>query len=115
VNLQVSYIPPPIGKPYGESNVAGDLLIPLVAGIIGLGVLGQVLAARLRDPSIIFFLLVGLIIGRPGFGIVTNASFGDALQQLSASQLRSSCLREPSTWSLSGFKQRHVRLSALLR
>jgi NhaP-type Na+/H+ or K+/H+ antiporter len=59
--------------------VAGDLLIPLVAGIIGLGVLAQVLAARLRIPSIIFFLLVGLIIGRPGLGIVTNASFGDAL------------------------------------
>lgn len=37
------------------------------------------LAVRLRIPSIIFFVLVGLIIGRLGPGIVTNASFGDAL------------------------------------
>jgi NhaP-type Na+/H+ or K+/H+ antiporter len=59
--------------------VAGDLLIPLVAGIIGLGVLAQVLAARLQVPSIIFFLFVGVVIGRPGLGIVTSETFGEAL------------------------------------
>jgi len=59
--------------------VAEELLIPLVAGIIGLGVLAQVLAARLRVPSIIFFLFVGVIIGRPGLGLVTSETFGDAL------------------------------------
>jgi len=59
--------------------VAQEFLIPLVAGIIGLGVLAQILAARLRVPSIIFFLLVGVIIGRPGLGIVTSESFGDSL------------------------------------
>jgi NhaP-type Na+/H+ or K+/H+ antiporter len=59
--------------------VAGDLLIPLVAGIICLGVLAQVLAARLRVPSIIFFLLVGVVIGRPGLGVVTSETFGEAL------------------------------------
>jgi len=59
--------------------VAQELLIPLVAGIIALGVLAQVLAAKLRLPSIIFFLLVGVIIGRPGLGIVTSESFGDSL------------------------------------
>jgi len=59
--------------------VVQELLIPLVAGIIVLGVLAQVLAARLRVPSIIFFLLVGVVIGRPGLGLVTSESFGDSL------------------------------------
>mgnify|MGYP002277101424 FL=1 len=59
--------------------MAGDLLIPLVAGIICLGVLAQVLAARLQVPSIIFFLLVGVVIGRPGLGVVTSETFGEAL------------------------------------
>ena len=61
--------------------VAGSsgLLIPLVAGIIGLGVIAQVLAARLQVPSIIFYLLVGVIIGQPGLGIIGRGTFGDAL------------------------------------
>ncbi|QAU14499.1 potassium transporter (plasmid) [Halorubrum sp. BOL3-1] len=59
--------------------MAQELLIPLVAGIIGLGVLAQILAARLRVPSIIFFLLVGVVIGRPGLGLVTSQSFGNSL------------------------------------
>jgi NhaP-type Na+/H+ or K+/H+ antiporter len=59
--------------------VAEEFLIPLVAGIIGLGVLAQILAARLRVPSIIFFLLVGVIIGQPGLGLVTTETFGDAM------------------------------------
>jgi len=56
-----------------------ELLIPLVAGILGLGILAQVLAARLRVPSIIFYLLVGVVIGRPGLGWVTSETFGEAL------------------------------------
>ncbi|WP_436925995.1 cation:proton antiporter domain-containing protein [Halosimplex amylolyticum] len=56
-----------------------ELLIPLVAGIIGLGILAQLLAARLQVPSIIFYLLVGVIIGRPGLGWVTSETFGEAL------------------------------------
>ncbi|MXR51793.1 NAD(P)-binding domain-containing protein [Halovenus sp. WSH3] len=59
--------------------MAGDILIPLVAGIIALGVLAQLVAARLQVPSIIFFLFVGVVIGRPGLGLVTNDSFGTAL------------------------------------
>ncbi|MDS0281817.1 cation:proton antiporter [Haloarcula onubensis] len=58
---------------------SSGLLIPLVAGIIGLGVLAQVLAARLQVPSIIFYLLVGVIIGQPGLGIVGRGTFGNAL------------------------------------
>jgi len=61
--------------------VAGSsgLLIPLVAGIIGLGVAAQVLAARLQVPSIIFYLLVGVTIGQPGLGIIGRGTFGNAL------------------------------------
>jgi len=64
--------------------VAGSsgILIPLVAGIIGLGVLAQVLAARLRVPSIIFYLLVGVIIGQPGLDIIGDGTFGGALSAI---------------------------------
>ncbi|WP_424001878.1 cation:proton antiporter [Haloarcula salina] len=61
---------------------SSTLLIPLVAGIIGLGVLAQVLAARLRVPSIIFYLLVGVVIGQPGLGIITSGTFGGALSAI---------------------------------
>ena len=61
---------------------SSELLIPLVAGIIGLGVLAQVLAARLRVPSIIFYLLVGVIIGQPGLGIIGDGTFGGALSAI---------------------------------
>nr|WP_206043503.1 cation:proton antiporter [Haloarcula rubripromontorii] len=57
-------------------------MIPLVAGIIGLGVLAQVLAARLRVPSIIFYLLVGVIIGQPGLDIIGDGTFGGALSAI---------------------------------
>ena len=58
---------------------SSGLLIPLVAGIIGLGVLAQILAARLQVPSIIFYLLVGVTIGQPGLGIIGRGTFGNAL------------------------------------
>ncbi|MFC7248843.1 cation:proton antiporter [Halomicroarcula sp. GCM10025324] len=61
---------------------SSQLLIPLVAGIIGLGVLAQLLAARLRVPSIIFYLLVGVLIGQPGLGLVTDTTFGGALSAI---------------------------------
>ncbi|WP_276273738.1 cation:proton antiporter [Haloarcula litorea] len=61
---------------------SSGLLIPLVAGIIGLGVVAQVLAARIRVPSIIFYLLVGVVIGQPGLGIVTSETFGGALSAI---------------------------------
>ncbi|GCF13630.1 potassium transporter [Haloarcula mannanilytica] len=61
---------------------SSGLLIPLVAGIIGLGVLAQVLAARLRVPSIIFYLLVGVIIGQPGLRIIGDGTFGGALSAI---------------------------------
>ena len=59
--------------------MAEGLIIPLVAGIIAIGVLSQLVAARLQVPSIIFFLFAGVIIGRPGLEIVTSETFGTAL------------------------------------
>ncbi len=56
-----------------------DFIIVLVAGIIALGVVAQVLAARLKIPNIIFYLIVGVVIGQPGLGIVTNETFGSVL------------------------------------
>ena len=61
---------------------SSEILIPLVAGIIGLGVLAQVLAARLQVPSIIFYLLVGVIIGQPGLGIIGDGTFGGSLSAI---------------------------------
>jgi len=59
--------------------VAASNLIALVAAIIGLGVIAQVLAARFQVPSIIFLIAAGIAIGPEGLGLVTPASFGDAL------------------------------------
>jgi len=54
-------------------------LIPLVALIIGLGVIAQVLSDRLRIPSVLFLLLTGIAIGSEGARIITLDSFGGAL------------------------------------
>jgi len=62
--------------------MASTDIILLVAGIIGIGVLAQVLADRLQVPSIIFYIATGLVIGRPGLGLVTVETFGDALQPI---------------------------------
>jgi NhaP-type Na+/H+ or K+/H+ antiporter len=53
---------------------AGSNIILLVAGIIALGVGGQLLADRFKLPSIIFYLAVGLTLG-PGTGIITRSTF----------------------------------------
>jgi NhaP-type Na+/H+ or K+/H+ antiporter len=59
--------------------MASTDIILLVAGIIGIGVMAQLLADRLQVPSIIFYIGTGLVIGRPGLGLVTVETFGDAL------------------------------------
>ncbi|SDN00370.1 NhaP-type Na+/H+ or K+/H+ antiporter [Halogranum gelatinilyticum] len=68
------------------AEAAGNL-IPLVAAIIGVGVISQVLADRLQVPSIIFLITAGILMGPEGIGnwlpfidpIVTPESFGSAL------------------------------------
>jgi NhaP-type Na+/H+ or K+/H+ antiporter len=59
--------------------MASTDLILLVAGIIGIGVLAQLLADRLQVPTIIFYIGTGLVIGQPGLGLITVETFGEAL------------------------------------
>lgn len=60
------------------AEAAGNL-IPLVAAIIGIGVVSQVLADRLQVPSIIFLITAGILLGPEVLGVVTPESFGNAL------------------------------------
>jgi len=55
------------------------LLLPAVVTILGIGVAAQVVADRLRVPSVLFLLLGGLVIGPAGIGLVTLTTFGGAL------------------------------------
>jgi NhaP-type Na+/H+ or K+/H+ antiporter len=66
--------------------MAATELILLVAGIIAIGVLAQLLADRLKVPTIIFYIGAGLLLGPvapflPGIDsrIIGPESFGDAL------------------------------------
>ena len=64
---------------YGGTPVSASGLIPLVAAIIGIGVAAQLLAARFQVPSIIFLISAGVVLGPEGLGLITRASFGNAL------------------------------------
>ena len=57
-------------------------LMLIVAIIVTLGVASQVIAARFRIPSVLFLILAGIAVGPKGLGIVTQASFGDALSTI---------------------------------
>ncbi|MFQ3293809.1 MAG: NhaP-type Na+/H+ or K+/H+ antiporter [Halobacteriales archaeon] len=54
-------------------------IIRVVVTILGLGVAAQVLADRLRVPSVVFLILAGVLVGPEGLGFVTPGVFGDAL------------------------------------
>jgi NhaP-type Na+/H+ or K+/H+ antiporter len=85
-------VPPGIEQllPLAASGGAAQLL-PLVAGIIALGVVAQVLADRFQVPSVLFLIVAGILLGPvsgvvgsmligPSFeGIITRDSFGAAL------------------------------------
>jgi NhaP-type Na+/H+ or K+/H+ antiporter/K+/H+ antiporter YhaU regulatory subunit KhtT len=58
----------------------GTNLLIVVAAIIGAGVISQVLAAKVRVPSVIFLIIAGLILG-PGLGVIRSQ---DVLGALSA-------------------------------
>jgi len=60
----------------------GATLVPLVAGILGLGVAAQVLADRFQVPSVLFLILAGIAVGPTGLGIVTPETFGDSLSAI---------------------------------
>lgn len=55
-----------------------DIVVLLVAAIFALGVGAQLLAARLRLPSIIFYIIAGLLIG-PVWELIPSQVFGLAL------------------------------------
>lgn len=55
---------------------AGPELIALVVTILGLGVAAQVLADRLKIPSVLFLILAGIAVGPEGLGIVDITAFG---------------------------------------
>jgi NhaP-type Na+/H+ or K+/H+ antiporter len=56
------------------SDVAGDLLLTIVA-ILAVGTAGQLLATRLRVPSVVFYLAGGLLLGEVGIGLVSLQTF----------------------------------------
>jgi len=60
------------------SNEAA-VLIALVAGIIGVGVLAQVLSDRYQVPSVVFLIAAGIILGPEVTGLLNPDEFGAAL------------------------------------
>jgi NhaP-type Na+/H+ or K+/H+ antiporter len=57
-------------------------IIQIVVTIVGVGVAAQVLADRLRIPSVVFLVLAGVVVGPEGLGLITPAVFADALQAI---------------------------------
>ncbi|WP_318570572.1 cation:proton antiporter [Salinigranum marinum] len=57
-------------------------IIQIVVTIMGLGVAAQVLADRLRIPSVVFLIFAGVIVGPEGLGLITPAVFGNALRAI---------------------------------
>ncbi|THE64199.1 potassium transporter [Salinadaptatus halalkaliphilus] len=54
-------------------------ILPVVIGVVALGVGIQVLAKRVRVPSVLFLIVVGVVVGPEGLGFVTIETFGDGL------------------------------------
>jgi len=57
-------------------------LLPAVALIIVSGLFVQLLATRLRIPSVVFYLGIGVVLGPELLGIVTLETFGDGLETI---------------------------------
>ncbi|MFQ3318281.1 MAG: NhaP-type Na+/H+ or K+/H+ antiporter [Natronomonas sp.] len=60
--------------------VTGSL--PIIAGILVLGIGAQLLARRLRVPSVLFLIFIGLALGEFGLGYVTLETFGAGLSAI---------------------------------
>ncbi|MEF8937797.1 MAG: cation:proton antiporter, partial [Halovenus sp.] len=86
-------------------------LLPAVALIIVSGLLVQLLATRLRIPSVVFYLGIGVLLGPELLGIVTLETFGEGLETIvglsvaiivfdGAFALKANRLREASRTSL---------------
>ncbi len=57
----------------------GGYLLPIVAAIIGIGVIAQILADRFQIPSVVFLIAAGVLLGPEVLGVVGPDSFGNAL------------------------------------
>nr|WP_312908100.1 cation:proton antiporter [Natronosalvus caseinilyticus] len=54
-------------------------ILPVIVGILVLGLAAQLLANRLRIPSVLFLILLGLLVGPEGLGFVSIDTFGAGL------------------------------------
>ncbi|WP_256298150.1 cation:proton antiporter domain-containing protein [Haloarchaeobius salinus] len=86
-------------------------LLPVVAVVLLSGIGAHLLAQRFRVPSVLFYLVVGLVLGPELLGVVTLETFGDGLETIvglavaiivfdGAFALRFERIREASTTSL---------------
>ena len=58
-------------------TVSGTL--PIITAILGIGIALQIVSSRLRVPSVLFLIIVGVLMGPEGFGFVTADTFGEGL------------------------------------
>ncbi len=55
-------------------------LLPVIATILVSGLAVQLLAHRLRVPSVVFYLVIGVVLGPEVMGVVTLETFGSGLE-----------------------------------
>jgi NhaP-type Na+/H+ or K+/H+ antiporter len=60
----------------------GVSLIPIVAAIIGIGVISQILSDRFQVPSVVFLIAAGITLGPEVLGIVNPDVFGGGLSDI---------------------------------
>jgi NhaP-type Na+/H+ or K+/H+ antiporter len=53
-------------------------VLPTVSLILVLGILAQLVSRRLRVPSVLFLILIGVVLGSEGAGLVTADLFGES-------------------------------------
>ncbi|WP_418284322.1 cation:proton antiporter [Halorubrum sp. DTA46] len=53
--------------------------LPIITAILGIGIALQVISSRLRVPSVLFLIVVGVLLGPEGLGFITAETFGDGL------------------------------------
>jgi NhaP-type Na+/H+ or K+/H+ antiporter/K+/H+ antiporter YhaU regulatory subunit KhtT len=86
-------------------------LLPIVASIFLLGIAAQLISQRVRVPSVLFLIAIGLALGEEGAGLITFELFGEGLSVIvglsvaiivfdGAFQLRLSRLQEAATVTL---------------
>ncbi len=57
-------------------------LLPVIAAILVLGLVVQLLAHRLKVPSVVFYLLIGVVLGPEVIGLITLDTFGSGLETI---------------------------------